>query len=55
MAQNFIACDREQPFLLPPDVRERLPEDHAVADRETSRFTRPIARTATAARPMSRR
>src|SRR4051812_48047861 len=28
MAQNFLACDREQPFLLPPDVREWLPEDH---------------------------
>jgi hypothetical protein len=28
MPQNFIACDREQPFLLPPDVREWLPEDH---------------------------
>src|SRR3954447_9239714 len=28
MAQNFIACDREQPFLLPPDVREWLPDDH---------------------------
>ena len=29
MAQNFIACDREQePLLLPPDVREWLPEDH---------------------------
>src|ERR671927_600725 len=28
MAQNFIAFDREQPFLLPPDVREWLPEDH---------------------------
>jgi transposase len=28
MAQNFIECDREQPFLLPPDVREWLPEDH---------------------------
>jgi transposase len=28
MAQNFIDCDREQPFLLPPDVREWLPEDH---------------------------
>ena len=26
MAQNFIACDREQSFLLPPDVREWLPE-----------------------------
>src|SRR4051812_43062969 len=28
MPRNFIACDREQPFLLPPDVREWLPEDH---------------------------
>jgi hypothetical protein len=23
-----LACDREQSFLLPPDVREWLPEDH---------------------------
>ena len=28
MPQEFLACDREQPFLLPPDVREWLPEDH---------------------------
>jgi transposase len=28
MGQNFLACDREQAFLLPPDVREWLPEDH---------------------------
>ena len=28
MAQNFMACDREQSFLLPPDVREWLPEEH---------------------------
>jgi transposase len=27
MGQNFLAGDREQPFLLPPDVREWLPED----------------------------
>jgi hypothetical protein len=26
MPQNFLACDREQPFLLPPDVW--LLEDH---------------------------
>ena len=26
--QNFIDCDREQGFLLPPDVRDWLPEDH---------------------------
>jgi hypothetical protein len=28
MTQNFIACDREQAFLLPPDVRDWLPEGH---------------------------
>jgi transposase len=45
MPQNFIACDREQPFLLPPDVRDWLAEDHlawfaidAVGVMETARF-----------------
>jgi transposase len=28
MPQNFIACDREQSFLMPPDVREWLPGGH---------------------------
>jgi transposase len=28
MGPSFIACDREQSFLIPPDVREWLPEDH---------------------------
>jgi transposase len=28
MGQNFLACDREQAFLLPPDVRDWLPEGH---------------------------
>src|SRR4051794_11151322 len=28
MARNFIACDREQELLLPPSVREWLPEEH---------------------------
>src|SRR3954469_3326392 len=28
MAQNFIACDREQELLLPPSLREWLPPDH---------------------------
>jgi transposase len=28
MALNFIGCDREQSFLLPPDVRDWLPEGH---------------------------
>jgi transposase len=26
--QNFVACDREQELLLPPSLREWLPEDH---------------------------
>jgi hypothetical protein len=28
MAYNFRACDRDQAFLLPPDVRNWLPADH---------------------------
>jgi hypothetical protein len=28
MAYNFRACDRDQAFLLPPDVREWLAADH---------------------------
>ena len=28
MAQNFLPCDREQELLLPPSLREWLPEDH---------------------------
>jgi transposase len=28
MAQNFIGCDREQELLLPPSLREWLPENH---------------------------
>src|SRR5215211_7366831 len=28
MAQRFVACDREQSFLMPPDVREWPPENH---------------------------
>jgi transposase len=28
MPQNFIECDREQSFLLPPDIRDWLPEGH---------------------------
>src|ERR671917_921119 len=28
MAQRFVACDREQSFLMPPDVREWLPARH---------------------------
>ena len=28
MAQNFIACDRDQELLLPPSLRKWLPDDH---------------------------
>jgi transposase len=28
MPQNFIDCDREQAFLMPPSLRDWLPEDH---------------------------
>src|SRR5215207_6380689 len=49
MGQNFIACDREQVFLMPPDVRAWLPESHlawfvvdAVEEMDPAAFTRPI-------------
>src|ERR671911_963883 len=28
MAQNFVECDRDQELLLPPSLREWLPEGH---------------------------
>lgn len=28
MGQNFLDCDREQVFLMPPSLRDWLPEDH---------------------------
>ena len=28
MPQNFIECDRGQAFLMPPSLRDWLPEDH---------------------------
>jgi transposase len=43
--QNFIECDREQELLLPPSLREWLPDDHlawfvldAVAEMDLSAF-----------------
>jgi transposase len=51
MPQNFLACDREQTFLMPPDVREWLPEGHlawfvidAVARMELAAFYRAYRR-----------
>ena len=28
MPHNFLTCDRDQPLLLPPDLRDWLPDDH---------------------------
>src|ERR1700758_3781896 len=30
MSQNFIDCDREQAFLLPPSLRDWMPAGHLV-------------------------
>jgi transposase len=30
MSQNFIECDREQVFLMPPSLRDWVPDDHLV-------------------------
>ena len=45
MPQNFIGCDRDQSFLMPPDVREWLPAGHlawfvldAVAEMDLAAF-----------------
>jgi transposase len=45
VAANFLLCDREQELLLPPSLREWLPEDHlawfvldAVAEMDLSAF-----------------
>ena len=35
MGQRFVACDREQSFLMPPDVREWLPPLQRVLGSET--------------------
>src|SRR5215217_3523590 len=47
MPQNFVVCDREQELLLPPSLREWLPEDHlawlvleAVGELDLSAFYR---------------
>src|SRR5918997_1321403 len=47
MAQNVVACDRDQELLMPPSLREWLPEDHlawlvleAVGELELTAFYR---------------
>jgi transposase len=45
VAQNFLTCERDQQYLMPPSVREWLPEGHlawfvldAVSQVDTSAF-----------------
>jgi hypothetical protein len=65
MARNFLACDRDQELLLPPSLREWLPEGHLAwfvidASRATSTTfalsvdTRRRASSSTAARAGAR-
>jgi hypothetical protein len=62
MGQRFVACDREQSFLMPPDVGEWLPPRHlawfvidAVGEMDLDAFYALIASTGAAGRPMTRR
>ena len=62
MAQNFLSCDRDQPLLLPPDLRDWLDDDHlawfvidAVGSSTSSPSTPTTEPTATAPPPTTRR
>jgi hypothetical protein len=62
MARNFLACDREQELLLPPSLREWLPEGHlawfvldTVAEMDLAASTRVIATMGEVGRRMTRR
>jgi hypothetical protein len=63
MPQNFIACDRGQTMLMPPDLTDWVPDDHvvwsilgAVEQMDLSEFYGArIGRTAKGGPPMSRR
>ena len=62
MSQNFLACDRDQEFLLPPSLREWLAEDHlawfvldAVDEIDLSAFYAATGRTVGVGRRSSRR
>ncbi|MCA1680870.1 MAG: hypothetical protein LC777_18930 [Actinobacteria bacterium] len=62
MAQNFVVCDRDQELLLPPSLRDWLPEGHlawfvidAVAALDLTAFVSPIASTAMVGRRTIRR
>jgi hypothetical protein len=62
MGARFIGCDRDQVFLMPPSVRDWVPEGHlvwtvldAVAELDLSRVMRIIATTGAVGRLTSRR
>ncbi len=62
VSQNFLGCDREQELLLPPSLREWLPEGHlagfvidAVAQLDLAGSTPPTERTGTGGRRTIRR
>ena len=62
VAQNFLVCDREQELLLPPSLREWLPEGHlawfvldAVGVLDLRVFYAEYGRMAGAGRRMTRR
>jgi hypothetical protein len=62
MGARFIGADRDQVCLMPPSVRDWVPEGHlvwtvldAVGELDLSGFMPPIGRTVMAGRPMRRR
>jgi hypothetical protein len=62
MAQNFIAVDRDQAFLMPPSLQEWLPKGHlawclldVVGEMDCRCFMSGIGRMGGVARRMSRR
>jgi hypothetical protein len=62
MPANFVACGRDQDFLLPPSLLDRVPEDHlvwsilsAVDELDLSAFTPTTAPMVMVGRRMTRR
>jgi hypothetical protein len=62
VAPNFIECDCEQAFLMPPSLRDWVPEEHlvwtmleAVEEMDLSDFYADYRDDGTAAPPTTRR
>ena len=62
MAQNCLVCARDQELLLPPSLREWLPEDHlawfvldAVDELDLSGFYAAYREDGWVGRPLTRR